>query len=842
MNMNILEQEDLIKGAPDDLLLQEAQSPTGRVPQFLVVSEIQRRKSMRDRFSAQEQQPEQSVAEQIVAGAASQMPPQGIGALQPQMPPPLPQMPQQAPVMAMPPPQMPPEMMAAQNAPMAPPPQMMAAGGGRMPYQRMNHGGVIPPNALVEDASKFDSESLNDMRDSEKGWGSPKDMGIPRVIKEAASSVRDAANIRNIGFDGRNITGSGSFMLPNGLELGASGYAGSGGAGITGLDAFKELQNNRFIRGQVDPLNKSFGLQFGGSFPGLNQGGLVRMANGQQVETDDDQSFFKEVKEMGADASTAVKEYYSDPDGSPNWSKIGLHGATALFTFTPAGWFVKSAQLAKGAYGGIRAMQKAKSFIPPSVQTNLGTKIAQQLKLKGPGRGNSKKDWYGNLIRENPSLAAKFAGESAIKSLPSGITRIGGFVKRNPKKIGIGTLYGTQSFTGAELPFMGGETEEVKEQVSASVGNITENVAAKAAADRARKIEYIRNRRNINNNASGGIIQMQSGSKVPLDNFDDMSDEEINALYTKAQADADAQAKADAAGAVDLVDLDLVVDPADAEADAGTGTAGVGTAEADAGTGTGSAAGNQALTGSGVNLSNNTNQQLLDMMAESRGNIKDISSRFKDIKGPDYETLKAGIREGVDEDVLSSILMSMAKSIYEGKGLAGADVSGAQKIRQRAKDAMNAITLAESRGASERELADLNRELQTEISLMAPFSALQAPPKTAITNLRKLQNELAALEQADPDNPQIIQHQAAIARITSPTRQGMIMDLVAKMGTGKMEKGKLITGVDLLDAADKGIWNALIEGNIEFVDRATESMFKEGGLVREADGIYRSVN
>jgi len=812
MNMNILEQEDLIKGAPDNLLLQEAQSPTGRVPQFLVVSEIQRRKSMRDRFSAQEQQPEQSVAEQIVAGAASQMPPQGIGALQPQMPPPpLPQMPQQAPVMAMPPPQMPPEMMAAQNTPMAPPPQMMAAGGGRMPYQRMNYGGVIPPNALVEDASKFDSESLNDMRDSEKGWGSPKDMGIPRVIKEAASSVRDAANIRNIGFDGRNITGSGSFMLPNGLELGASGYAGSGGAGITGLDAFKELPNNRFIRGQADPLNKSYGVQFGGSFPGLNQGGLVRMANGQQVETDDDQSFFKEVKEMGADASTAVKEYYSDPDGSPNWSKIGLHGATALFTFTPAGWFVKSAQLAKGAYGGIRAMQKAKSFIPPSVQTNLGTKIAQQLKLKGPGRGNSKKDWYGNLIRENPSLAAKFAGESAIKSLPSGITRIGGFVKRNPKKIGIGTLYGTQSFTGAELPFMGGETEEVKEQVSASVGNITENVAAKAAADRARKIEYIRNRRNINNNASGGIIQMQSGSKVPLDNFDDMSDEEINALYTKAQADADAQAKADAAGAgaVDLVDLDLVVDPADAEADAGTGTAGVGTAEADAGTGTGSAAGNQALTGSGVNLSNNTNQQLLDMMAESRGNIKDISSRFKDIKGPDYETLKAGIREGVDEDVLSSILMSMAKSIYEGKGLAGADVSGAQKIRQRAKDAMNAITLAESRGASEKELADLNRELQTEISLMAPFSALQTPTKRKITTLETLQERRATL----PPGLERDEVDMRIKRMTEPSAGDIVAGIIKKMEQGVpvydpvsgKPTGKILYGDNALTETDHAV-------------------------------------
>ena len=287
MNMNILEQEDLIKGAPDDLLLQEAQSPTGRVPQFLVVSEIQRRKSMRDRFSAQEQQPEQSVAEQIVAGAASQMPPQGIGALQPQMPPPLPQMPQQAPVMAMPPPQMPPEMMAAQNTPMAPPPQMMAAGGGRMPYQRMNYGGVIPPNALVEDASKFDSESLNDMRDSEKGWGSPTDMGIPKVIREAAaSSARDAANIRNIGFDGKNITGRGSFRFPNGLRVGARGYAGLGGAGITGLDASKELLNNRFIQGQADPLNKSFGLQFGGSFSGLKHGGIVKMVEGEQVEVD----------------------------------------------------------------------------------------------------------------------------------------------------------------------------------------------------------------------------------------------------------------------------------------------------------------------------------------------------------------------------------------------------------------------------------------------------------------------------------------------------------------------------------------------------------------------------
>ena len=35
--MNILEQEDLIKGMPDQGLQQEAQQPSGQVPQYLVI-------------------------------------------------------------------------------------------------------------------------------------------------------------------------------------------------------------------------------------------------------------------------------------------------------------------------------------------------------------------------------------------------------------------------------------------------------------------------------------------------------------------------------------------------------------------------------------------------------------------------------------------------------------------------------------------------------------------------------------------------------------------------------------------------------------------------------------
>tara|TARA_R110002074_G_scaffold35929_2_gene97800 strand:+ start:5137 stop:6813 length:1677 start_codon:yes stop_codon:yes gene_type:complete len=174
MNMNILEQENLIKGAPDEVLIEEAQAPSGNLPQFLIVSELQRRKQMRDRFMAQEQQPEQTISEQIVAKSV----PQGIGALQ-----------QQASSMPMQAPQMPPEMMAAQTNPMAPQPQMIAAGGGRMPYRRMAGGGIVPPNSLVEDAAKFNPQTMYDMDASQMGMANPTNMGIASVLPMAAGGV-----------------------------------------------------------------------------------------------------------------------------------------------------------------------------------------------------------------------------------------------------------------------------------------------------------------------------------------------------------------------------------------------------------------------------------------------------------------------------------------------------------------------------------------------------------------------------------------------------------------------------------------------------------------------------
>jgi hypothetical protein len=89
---NLIQLEDDVKGLPDQALQQLAQRPNPQLPQFLVVSEIQRRSDMRKRFEARQQQPQGTVAQQIVAPQQ-----QGIGAMvspgQQPMPPRMPMQP-----------------------------------------------------------------------------------------------------------------------------------------------------------------------------------------------------------------------------------------------------------------------------------------------------------------------------------------------------------------------------------------------------------------------------------------------------------------------------------------------------------------------------------------------------------------------------------------------------------------------------------------------------------------------------------------------------------------------------------------------------------------------------
>ena len=164
MISNILEQEDIIKGLPDAALQKEARAPSGALQQFLVVSEIKRRTDMRKSHENQmKEQPQGTVADQIVMeGIAGMMPQQGVG-MPPQMGQQMPPqgMPPQMPPQGMPPqggpqmpPQMPPQGMPPQMPPQQPPPGMppmgMASGG----IVRMSIGGQARIQTLMEILSR----------------------------------------------------------------------------------------------------------------------------------------------------------------------------------------------------------------------------------------------------------------------------------------------------------------------------------------------------------------------------------------------------------------------------------------------------------------------------------------------------------------------------------------------------------------------------------------------------------------------------------------------------------------------------------------------------------------
>ena len=94
--MNIIKLQDQLKGLPDQTLAGYVQNPTGEVPTYLALSELQRRKTMREKYQ-QEQAPTTTVAEDLVAPPPQEA--QGLASIAPdQMPPEMmaqaPQMPQ----------------------------------------------------------------------------------------------------------------------------------------------------------------------------------------------------------------------------------------------------------------------------------------------------------------------------------------------------------------------------------------------------------------------------------------------------------------------------------------------------------------------------------------------------------------------------------------------------------------------------------------------------------------------------------------------------------------------------------------------------------------------------
>lgn len=92
--MNIIQIQDRLKGMPKEAIIQYVQNPTGDVPTYLALGELERRKTMESKYNAMKPEAP-SVAEQIVqenmpTGLASMptqdvmLPESGVGAPQPQ--------------------------------------------------------------------------------------------------------------------------------------------------------------------------------------------------------------------------------------------------------------------------------------------------------------------------------------------------------------------------------------------------------------------------------------------------------------------------------------------------------------------------------------------------------------------------------------------------------------------------------------------------------------------------------------------------------------------------------------------------------------------------------------
>lgn len=156
--MNLIEIAEDLKDVPDQYLMQEIQQPTGNFPAYLVVSELGRRKRMREKVA--KEMPTQTVAEELAT--PPQMP--QMGTMMPQGAP-------QAGLMGMPQAQ---TELAAQDAMGTTPPEMM------MPTQQMAGGGMVSFKQGGDVIRAFDGLPEGMFSGTPSAGG----MGLPQVIEQ----------------------------------------------------------------------------------------------------------------------------------------------------------------------------------------------------------------------------------------------------------------------------------------------------------------------------------------------------------------------------------------------------------------------------------------------------------------------------------------------------------------------------------------------------------------------------------------------------------------------------------------------------------------------------------
>ena len=292
--MNLLQVQDDLKNFSQDQLVKEMQQPSGSTPQFLVLSELNRRKRVKGDFEARQAKQQPTVAEEAVASAG--VPQQGMMGM--------------------------PEAMAPQSA--------VSEGVGTSAPMKMASGGL----------AQFGNEIRNSM-------GQEIDPYLDGIQQEAEQKF-------NIDLDD-NINLSPTMAQPRPafpmLMNPRPGYRGPPPQiGIGGKGMARPAVLERPLRGGPEMLRSGSlrNVPFGGQSRGFAEGGVIKAQDGLPKETNYGDDFLEYIKGMPQamlDNKEALKNLFVPEEDDTGFTSM-MKGSARNIGLIPEGF----SNIAEGGY------------------------------------------------------------------------------------------------------------------------------------------------------------------------------------------------------------------------------------------------------------------------------------------------------------------------------------------------------------------------------------------------------------------------------------------------------------------------------------------------------------
>jgi hypothetical protein len=331
---NIIEQQDLLKGLPDDRLSTLMQNPTGDIPPFLVAAEAQRRQSIREQFSGG---PQESVVDTLTKQMANV--PQNIQAPA-QQPPQMPQ--QQMPEMG--------GVAALQGE------QQMRSGGY---VQRYQEGSLVQRSSVEGLASDISGLSLDEyLRQQEAKKIEALGPGKARFLLENPVIPKTEAQTAEENFRAATEGVFSGFYSPESVYDAAQEYSNVQNAAATdpfnyGMSAADRIMGTGKSVQTASPVNEPRDPNAGKGPTSSENKGISLEEYKRQLE-----AIYGVNAEDSEYIQGKLREFYGDNEAS-NWERAQKWFAAAQAAIEPGQTNMQAAINALSALGGGYAEERA---------------------------------------------------------------------------------------------------------------------------------------------------------------------------------------------------------------------------------------------------------------------------------------------------------------------------------------------------------------------------------------------------------------------------------------------------------------------------------------------------